>query len=71
MGNGFRGADVCVIAGVMLLAFVLSFVCLITSAHVFPPFVLILAVMMGAGMVTAGLLYDYHNGHGHDATAAD
>lgn len=71
MGNGFRSADICVIVGVMLVAFVLSFVYLITSARVFPPFVLILAVMLGAGMVAAGLLYDYHNGHGHIAKAAD
>jgi hypothetical protein len=71
MENGFRSADICVIVGVMLVSFVLSFVYLITSARVFPPFVLILAVMLGAGMVAAGLLFEHHNGHGHAAKATD
>ena len=76
MGNGFRGAYIAVIVGVMLIAFVFSFIYLITSARVFPPFVLILAVMLGAGMVVAGLLFDYHNGHhtgagGHTAKSID
>jgi len=52
-----------VIVGVMLLAFIFSFDYFISMARVFPPFILILASMVGSGLLTAGVLFNYHNGH--------
>lgn len=58
-----RVADISVIVGVMLLAFIFSFEYFISMARVFPPFILILTSMIGSGLLAAGVLFNYHNGH--------
>lgn len=63
MNHTNKFADVSVIAGVMLLAFIFSFEYFISMARVFPPFLMILTSMVGSGLLAAGILYNYHNGH--------
>lgn len=47
----------------MLLVFILSFEYFVSMARVAPPALMIVTSTVGSGLLTAGLLYNYHNGH--------
>ena len=63
MNHPNKYADISVIVGVMLLSFIFSFEYFISMARVVPPFLMILTSMVGSGLLTAGILFIYHNGH--------
>lgn len=66
-----RFANISVLVGAVMLAFVVSFGFFVRLGLV-PPFLLVLLTMLGAGLLTAGLLFNHANGveHHHGATAA-
>jgi hypothetical protein len=68
--EGVRFANISVVVGAVMLAFVVSFGFFVRLG-VAPPFLLVLVAMLGVGLLTAGVLFNHNNGitHHHGATA--
>ncbi|HZO83374.1 MAG TPA: hypothetical protein VFB33_16895 [Candidatus Binataceae bacterium] len=68
--EGARYANIAVVLGAVMLAFVISFGFFVRLG-VAPPFLLVLLTMLGVGLLAAGLLFNHDNGisRRHGATA--
>ncbi len=68
--EGARYANISVVLGAVMLAFVVSFGFFVRLG-VAPPFLLVLLAMLGVGLLSAGILFNHDNGinHRHGATA--
>lgn len=62
--EGTRFANIAVVLGAVMVAFVISFGFFV-KLGVFPPFLLILLAMIGAGLLAAGMLANHGNGITH------
>lgn len=66
--EGIRFANIAVVIGAVMLAFVVSFGFFVRLG-VFPPFLLILLAMLGVGLLAAGILFNHNNGISHHSGA--